>query len=446
MPPETDRLRLDAISIYDAAVAGVEPRRALTRALASTAPPDRVRILALGKASLAMSAAALQHLDRLEVPVAGGIVVTPDAGPSPDGRLLRVAGDHPLPAHGSAAAAEALAAAVEQAAPRDEVWVLISGGTTSLIGAPVPGVSALEYDRLMRGLSRAGLPIGTLNRVRKRFSRWGAGRLALACRADRIRVFALSDVPGDALADIGSGPCEPDPSTAAEIAEILVSLRETIDIPSTFLRLLDRVGQGELPETPKPTDSAFGRVASRLVASNAIALDHAAARARALGYRVIRPDGLLEGEATGIGQGLVRSTVGTAPAEDTAWILGGETTVVLAGDHGRGGRCQQLALAAARSLAGMDQAAAILAGGTDGRDGPTDAAGAVVVNRTWADIRDARMDPEQALQRHDAYGALAAAGALLRPGLTGTNVMDVVVVLVQAATGPGGPGPESGPR
>ncbi len=427
-----DRLRTDAVAIYAAAVAGVEPRRAVTRAFAGTPPPNPARIIALGKAAYPMAAAAAQHFDRLEVPILGGLVVTPDVGDTPDPRLRRVTGDHPVPGTRSRAAAAALGDALAAINHRDEVWVLISGGTSSLVGAPVDGVSDVEYDLLMRALARAGLPIAVLNRVRKRFSRWGAGRIAAACRGERLRVFLLSDVPGDDPADIGSGPCAPDPSTAAEILSLLDAMGEGTGVPEAALRYLERTVRGMVPETPKPNDPIFDGMTTRLVGSNALALDHAEERALALGYQVRRHTAPIIGEARSVGAELIRSFLADDPPPGTAWIGGGETTVSLGPHHGNGGRCQELALAAAGELAQYRdrRRVTLLAGGTDGRDGPTDAAGAVVDPRTWDAIRQAGLDPDRALARHDAHPALAAAGALLRPGLTGTNVMDVMVVLV----------------
>ena len=427
MNPLIDRLRHDAIAIYDAAVDGVEPRHALTRALAQTPPPERVRLLAFGKAAYAMTAAAVQHLERLEIPVSGGVIITTDPGASPDPRLRRLVGDHPLPGAQSEAAAAALAEAIRPADAREETWVLLSGGTTSLIGAPVAGISSTEYRLLMQTLGRAGMPIGDLNRARKRFSRWGAGRLAAALHPGRTRVFTMSDVPGDQPEDIGSGPCAPDPTTASEIADLLRRLNT--DIPELAFRWLDRVIRGDLAETPKPDDPAFGVVSTRVISSNEVAREHAAVRARALGYETIVDRELVTGEAAGAGERLAARALDLRPG--TAWITGGETTVTLGVDHGVGGRCQELALAVARVLAPTAgrPPLVVLAAGTDGRDGPTDAAGAVVHAGTWSAIQAGGVDPERSLVRHDAYAALRTAGALLRPGLTGTNVMDVMIVV-----------------
>ena len=432
MNPLLDRLRHDAIAIYDAAVDGVEPRRALARALALTPPPERVRLLAFGKAAYAMTAAAVQHLEHLDVPLSGGVVITPDAGASPDPRLRRLLGDHPLPGAQSEAAAAALAEAIRPTDPREETWVLLSGGTTSLIGAPVDGMSPTEYQLLMRELGRAGLPIGELNRARKRFSRWGGGRLAAALHPRRVRVFAMSDVPGDLPEDIGSGPCEPDPSTAGDIADLLRRSAAHVEIPAVAFRWLDRVVRGDAPETPKPGDPIFEAVSTRVIGSNAVAREQAAVRARALGYVAVIEDELLTGEAADTGRRIAVRSLALAPG--TVWIAGGETTVSLGAEPGAGGRCQELALAAARELAPTAgrPPVVVLAAGTDGRDGPTDAAGAVVHAGTWAEIEAAGVDPARALARHDAYPALRAAGALLRPGPTGTNVMDVMILVVGA--------------
>lgn len=427
MNPLLDRLRHDAIAIYDAAVDGVEPRHALTRALALTPPPERVRLLAFGKAAYAMTAAAVQHLERLDIPVSGGVVITSDSGASPDPRLRRLVGDHPLPGAQSEVAAGALAEAIRPADPREETWLLLSGGTTSLIGAPVAGMSSMEYRLLMQALGRAGMPIGDLNRARKRFSRWGGGRLAAALHSGRTRVFSMSDVPGDRPEDIGSGPCAPDPTTASEVADLL--RRANTDIPDLAFRWLDRVVRGDLPETPKPGDRVFDAVSTRVIGSNAVAREQAADRARALGYVAVVDGDLVTGEAAEAGRRIAARAL--ALRAGTVWIGGGETTVMLGPDHGVGGRCQELALAAARVLepsAGRPPVV-VLAAGTDGRDGPTDAGGAVVHAGTWAAVRAGGLDPERSLARHDAYPALRAAGALLRPGLTGTNVMDVMIVV-----------------
>jgi hydroxypyruvate reductase len=297
-----------------------------------------------------------------------------------------------------------VAAAVTAAARGDTALVLISGGTSSLVGAPADGVDEAGYDELVRTLLRSGIDIAALNAERSRVSRWGGGRLARALAArgvGAIRVLLVSDVAGDDPAVIGSGPCALDDG-----------------------------------------DPAARLVTHQVVAGNRTALDGGAHRARELGYHVVLEDAPLAGEARVAGEALAERLLGLEGDRDGVCLLaGGETTVALGmGAAGTGGRAQELSLAASRVLAERPEGRLLLlAAGTDGRDGPTDAAGAVVTPSTWAAVRAAGLDPAEALARHDAYPALDGAGALLRTGQTGTNVMDVVVGLIRGgAEAPGG--------
>ena len=430
-----DRLRQDAIAIYAAGVAAVEPRRALARALATTPPPPRVSLIAVGKAAAAMAAGAVAHLAALDVPLVGGVVVSPDPADAVDGRLCQVVGGHPLPDHRSAEAADAVAAAARRVGVREEVWVLLSGGATSLIGAPASGVSEDHYRRLIEVVGRLGLPIAELNQIRKRFSRWGGGRLLAALPAAPVRVFALSDVIGDDPADIGSGPCEPDPTTAGEVRDRLTALRLDLQLPPLLFDWLDRVARGDLPETPKPFDPIFNRRTTRIIASNATAISHAAGHARSLSYQVELVPEPIRGDAAPAGATFAAGLIARATSGAFAWIGGGETTVRLEPGSGTGGRCQEFALAAAATLGtiapGTD--AVVLAAGTDGRDGPTDAAGAVVDQHTLEALRHRGVDPGTALAQHNAYSALDAVGRLLKTGLSGTNAMDLMIGLATRA-------------
>jgi glycerate-2-kinase len=385
-----------------------------------------------------MATAAVQVLRERGRHPAGGIVVAPSEGPNPHTRLTFVEGDHPEPGPRSSAAAEALAKTAEQVGKNDEVWVLLSGGTTSLIGAPEPGLEPAELSAIYALLLGSGLDIIAMNRIRKRFSRWGGGKLARDLAPARVRVYLVSDVIGDDLAAIGSGPCVPDPTTAAEVRGLLESGRLWQRIPDSARRLVRSAEAGQTAETPKPGDPVFSRVTLELIASNRLALEAAAARATELDLDPVVMETPIAGEASVVGASIAAGLVGDCapyPALQpkprpgrTCIIWGGETTVTL-GEHptGLGGRCQELALAAAQVLSGTQSAVTLLAAGTDGRDGPTDAAGAVVDKDTWRSIARAGRDPARDLVTHDAYHALDAAGALLRPGLTGTNVMDIVI-------------------
>ncbi|MFL5494987.1 MAG: glycerate kinase [Gemmatimonadales bacterium] len=427
--------------LYAVATAAVDPAPALRRRLQSLANGSAGRrwIIALGKAASPMARTAVEVLSDWGAGPAGGLVVGPAAEPAPHPSIRVVPGDHPEPGPGSLAAAEVLGKIAALVAPDDEVWVLLSGGTTSLVGAPVEGLSPAELSGLYAMLLGSGLDITAMNRIRKRFSRWGGGRLARALAPARVRVYAVSDVIGDDLASIGSGPCVPDPTTAAELRRLLQDSSLWGRLPPSARRLLTAVETGETAETPKPGDQAFARVSVELIASNRLALEAAAKRAAELGLAPVIAETPLAGEASAAGasvaalllqhcgRGRIPQPEGGALAAASCRVWGGETTVTLGSSTGLGGRCQELALAAARALAGSGPGIALLAAGTDGRDGPTDAAGAIVNGDTWNAIRAAGRDPERDLGAHDAYHALDAAHALLRPGLTGTNVMDVVI-------------------
>jgi hydroxypyruvate reductase len=427
------------IELYTVATGAVNPGPAVAQRLARLDRAARRRwILALGKAAIPMARAAVETLASWGQEPVGGVIVGPAADAPPHGCLPVVPGDHPEPGAASLAAAEALGEATSRIGAEDDVWVLLSGGASSLLAAPVEGLSSAELTALYRLLLGSGLDITAMNRIRKRFSRWGGGRLAAALAPARVAVFVVSDVIGDDLASIGSGPCVPDPTTAGEVRRALTDASLWHRIPAAARRLVEAAEAGETAETPKPGDGAFARVTLELIASNRLALEAAARRAAELGLAPVVAEAPLAGEAWATGASVAAVLLQHCgpreipqPAARRCFIWGGETTVTL-GDTapGLGGRCQELGLSAARALAGAPAGVALMAAGTDGRDGPTDAAGAIVDGTTWQRILDAGRDPARDLAAHDAYHALDAAGALLKVGLTGTNVMDVVIGLV----------------
>jgi glycerate 2-kinase len=417
------------VEIYDAAIAAAAPGPALVRALQNEPLDDRVWLIALGKAAAPMAEAAVGVLQSRGP--AGGLIVAPVITSAPHPSLEVIVGDHPEPGAGSLAAAEALDRLVNTILPGDTVWVLLSGGTTSLIGAPQPGIAAHELKALYGQLLRSGLDIKEMNRVRKRFTRWSGGRLARSLAHARVRCYIVSDVIGDDLAAIGSGPCVPDPSTAREVRDALVRANLWDSLGPSIRHHLNDVDRGRIPETPKPGDPVFARIESTLVATNRFALDAAGRRASEAGLDAEIVESPLVGEAAIAGARIAEAllTDGRADKLSHCLILGGETTVTIAGEPaGSGGRSQELALAAARVLRGTPTVA-LLAAGTDGRDGPTDAAGAIVDGTTWERIAAAGRDPHRDLQHHDSYAALASADALIKTGPTGTNVMDVVIAV-----------------
>lgn len=416
-------------ALYRAGVEAAAPAPALTAALEAAVPdpPDSVWVVAVGKAAYPMADAALAHLAARGMEPAGGVVVGPEVPDSPPPGLVALAGDHPFPGPRSAAAVRELAGVAALASRGREVWVLLSGGATSLAASPAPGIDPSDFESLCRSLLTSGLDIAGMNTVRKRFSTWGAGRLAVLLAPAKVRTFAVSDVPGDDPAAIGSGPTVGDPATAGQVRQLLAAAGLGGSLPASVERHLAAVERDPALETVKPGHPALRGAELHLIAGNRTSVEAVARRAAALGYRPLVVDETLSGEASAAGRSLARLLLEQEPG--TCLVGGGETVVSIpSGAGGSGGRCQELALAAASALAGAG-GACLLAAGTDGRDGPTDAAGAVVDGTTWAAVAASGRDPAADLAGHDSYPALEAAGALLRTGLTGTNVMDLVIGL-----------------
>lgn len=436
--PPQGRALLSAL--YEAAVAAVAPASLASAALTDldARPDQRFWVFAFGKAAPAMAQGAVAALRRSLYTIAGGVVAGAEPSATPFSTIRSTHGDHPLPGAKSLAAAQLIGDTVPAVRGDDAAVVLVSGGTTSLVAAPVRGAEQSDIERLFVQLMDAGLDIGLMNAVRKRFLRWGAGRLAVALAPARTRVLLLSDVPGDAPADIGSGPCAPDEWRARDLVAMLEDARLLDRLPASLREYLSSVFRGLSPDTPKAGHPAFAHVSTCVVGSNALALDAALAQAKQLGVSAERGAFALSGEAAACGERIARLLLERAASGRTGCVMwGGETTVQL-GDasvaRGTGGRCQELALAAARVLASGGDAArrvTILAAGTDGRDGPTDATGAFADALLWQRIADAGADPAAALARHRSHAALDAGGALLRRGPTGTNVMDVVIAVVE---------------
>jgi glycerate 2-kinase len=428
------------VDLYDAAVSGAAPGPLTMAALRELdlRHDQRVFVFSLGKAAHPMATAAVAALQRTRHDVTGGVIVAPEALPTPYAALTSLAGDHPVPGRRSLAAAQRIGEVAAGVRGDDVALVLISGGATSLIGAPLRGIAESDFVQLYQLLLGSGLDIRAMNAVRKRFARWGAGRLALALAPARTLALVVSDVDGDDPADIASGPCAPDPTTGHDVVDILERAGLYGRVAPTMRAHLAGVVRGTIPETPRATHPAFAHVTTRVIGSNALSTEAAARRAKQLGLDVENHGSVLEGDAAHAGASLAAALVDRAKDGWRGCVLwGGETTVTLSatssGDLPRGGRCQELALAAARVLAEAGEPArhvTLLAAGTDGRDGPTDAAGAFADATTWESIRASGIAPEEALARHDSYSALDAIGALHRRGHTGTNVRDVVIALV----------------
>lgn len=382
----------------------------------------RVIVLGAGKAGGAM-ARALETI--LGDHVSEGFVVVKDAHRVPCERIELAEAGHPVPdARGLAASARLLALA-ESATADDLVIVLISGGGSALTPAPASPVTLADKQAVTQLLLAAGATIGELNTVRKHLSRFKGGLLARAAAPATVLTLVLSDVIGDPLDVIASGPTVPDPTRFADALAVLERRGVTARAPASVLTRLQSGARGEIPETPKPGDPDFERVSNLVIGNNALVAEAARVAAEALGYDASLMTLGLEGEARDVARDLlVRAR--ELPA-GSCLIAAGETTVTVRGS-GRGGRCQELALAAALELS-ADENLAVLAAGTDGTDGPTDAAGALIDAGTVVRGRTAGHDPARALADNDAHAFLTATGDLIVTGPTNTNLLDLYLVL-----------------
>jgi hydroxypyruvate reductase len=436
-------LRQAARGIFDAAVRAVDPAEAIRRHLVRQG--DRLTIggeavdlqrvrrivaVGLGKAGAPMAAAVEEILgDRIEQ----GVVVTKYGHLQPT-RTIRIhEAGHPVPDDAGIAGAQAVLDQVHGLGSDDLVLVLISGGGSALTPAPVAGITLAEKQALTKALLACGADIREMNALRKHISRIKGGQLARAAAPARVFTLILSDIVGDPLDAIASGPTVPDPRTYADALAILDKYRIRQEIPSSIRTHLEAGAAGRIPETPKPDDPLFARVRSVMVASNIQALEAAKAEAHRLGFQAMILSSFIEGETREIARmhaalALEVRASGNPLQPPVCLITGGETTVTLKGT-GKGGRNQEFALAAALDIAGLPDVV-VLSAGTDGTDGPTDAAGALADGDTVSRAIGLGLAPRVALDGNDAYPFFQRLGDLVMTGPTRTNVMDVRLVLV----------------
>lgn len=382
----------------------------------------RILVAGAGKAAAPMAAAC----ERLLGPrLSEGLIVVRDLPPRALRRLEVLQAGHPVPDRRGVAAARRIAALASAAAAGDLLIFLLSGGASALLPLPAPGLTLGDLRRTTQRMLAGGVTIHQMNTVRKHLSQLQGGQLARLAAPAQVLTLILSDVPGDHPGTIGSGPTAPDPSTYADALRVVASLP---GIPLRVLLHLERGARGDLAETPKPGDPLFAGVRNVIAGSNRLALAAAAAKAAALGYHPVVLTAELEGEsreAARVWAAIAREHL--RANKKTCLLAGGETTVTLRG-KGRGGRAQEFALAAALALAGVPGVRGLSAG-TDGSDGPTTAAGAFYNGETGALAGAA-----EALARNDSHSFFAAAGGLLTTGPTGTNVMDVHILLLHPQT------------
>jgi glycerate 2-kinase len=390
---------------------------------------ERVVVVGAGKATASMARAVEQRLGpRLH----GGFVVVKHGHVVPTKRIVVAEAGHPVPDRSGQRAAARLCAMAAELGPRDLLIVLLSGGASSLLPAPVAGVTLADKQRTTQELLRCGASIHDINTVRKHLSRIKGGRLAELTEATVVTVI-LSDVLGDDLSAVASGPTVPDPTTYQEAVAILKRDRIWRVLPQRVRQHLERGCQGFVSETPKPGSSLFRRVHHHIVGNNAAAVAAVIRAAREAGLRTLVYRPALTGEARVEGQrfgALARNIVreGKPLQRPCCVVAGGETTVTVTG-KGTGGRAQEFAAAAALEIAGLAKVW-VVAIGTDGTDGPTDAAGAVIDGHTVSRAQRLSVDLKGALKRHNTYPALKKLQQLIITGPTGTNVNDLYLLLV----------------
>ncbi|MFZ5928898.1 MAG: glycerate kinase type-2 family protein [Acidobacteriota bacterium] len=430
-------LRRHALSIFRAAVQAADPRRTVKAALEKQdlSRYRRIFVVGAGKASAAMAQAAEQALGRR---IHGGWINTKDGHLAPLKRITLHEASHPVPDARGVEGARRIAEIAAQAQEGDLLLCLISGGGSALLPLPLEPLTLEEKQETTRLLLACGATIHEINAVRKHLSAIKGGKLARLAHPAHVLALLLSDVVGDPLDVIGSGPAAPDTSTFATAWAVIEKYGLQEKIPARARRLLEEGLAGRMAETPKPGDPCFLRTRNVIVGSNRLAVDAAARRARELGYRPLVLSTTIEGETrdiAGMHAAIAREIVTTGrPARPPVCVIsGGETTVTLRG-QGLGGRNQEFALAAAIVLEGLPGVLAFSAG-TDGTDGPTDAAGAMADGTTLARAAQLGLDARRALAQNDSYHFFEPLGDLVMTGPTGTNVMDVRLMLVRAPQG-----------
>lgn len=457
-PNETiETIRRNALCIFQSGVTAADPYRAVKNSLIVNADHLEIRLsgaensrrrtgawpkihlIAFGKAACAMIKAAREIIPE-HLLAGNGIAVTNYDNVTHLDNVNVIGAGHPLPDEAGFKAAQMIAEQLSHAQQDDLVLVLVSGGGSALIPYPVESVSLEDKCAVTGLLLASGADINQINCVRKHLSRLKGGGLARMAYPADCHALILSDVLGDDLSSIASGPTVPDGSTFADAVSVLVDRQLWHKAPASIRAYLERGKQGLAPETPKPGDKLFAKTGYTLIGSNAISLNATRKAAQNLGYETVIYSDRLSGIARETAELLAVSAKiqikknlapGTPFNKPIALLAGGETTVILTG-HGRGGRNQEMALAFALAAEKhkLPGPWVFLSGGTDGRDGPTDAAGGIVDQESLKRMVHAGINPVEALDDNDSHTALETSEDLLDTGATGTNVADLQVLLI----------------
>jgi glycerate 2-kinase len=422
-------LRRDLEAILASALVSASASRVLERALRELDISTSVTLIAAGKAAFTMA----RTFGRLfPSQLTSGLVVSTHGQGELRAPLEWIQASHPVPDDASERAGRRALQLARSVSPDATLVVLLSGGASALLAVPADGVHLDDKIQTTRALLAAGAPIETLNCVRKHLSAIKGGQLAAACAGATV-TFALSDVVGtDDPSVIGSGPTAPDPTTFADALCAVEQLGVRERLPPRVIARLETGAGGTVPDTPSPGDPRLSRARLQIVGSLRDAINGAVAEARTRGYAVVTIARPVVGEARTAARAYFEELeiVASRAERPICLVSGGETTVRVVGD-GRGGRNQEFALALARPLASLQARVAVASAGTDGIDGPTDAAGAIVDSTTLSRGRDAHVtDPEAFLANNDSHAFFAALNDLIRTGPTDTNVGDVQVALI----------------
>lgn len=411
-----------AYQIFRQGVAAVQPQQFMRSCLPETLVREATRIFVLG-AGKAATAMAQEAESLLGSKIMQGLIVTNDPAAAPLSRIQTVIASHPVPDENSLIAGTAMLEMAGAMQPGDLVLFLLSGGASSLLADVPDGVTMEELQQLFNTLLKSGADIREMNTVRKHLSALKGGQLARRLHPARIYTIILSDVPGNDPAVIGSGPTVADPSTFTEAWAVLGKYRLIDTLPAGIRHHLEQGLTGAVAETPKPGSIPHAQYC--IAASNSIALAAAKEKAEQLGYHTTILTDTATGEARELAHRLARQALAYNGPFPACLLAGGESTVQVSGT-GKGGRNQELALAAGMTIKDAPHIT-FLAAGTDGIDGPTDAAGAVIN----AHLLQGAPDPLPFLHNNDAYHFFEKTRSLLKTGHTHTNVMDMVVILLQ---------------
>ncbi len=434
-------MRTDARLIYDAAIAAVQSEYLIPKYLhtegdylfAGQVRYDLrkftgIKVIAAGKAAASM-AAATENI--LKGRINGGLVLTKYEHCLPLKRLDCIEAGHPVPDENGRKAAAAIAEIAKNAKENELIIFLLSGGASALMADLSDDIDAKEFSDLTKKLLNSGATISELNAIRKHLSFLKGGQLAGLAWPATIISLVLSDVPGDSPDTIGSGPTVPDTSGFNDALQIIEKYNLWSTTGDSVLRRLIKGAEGKIPETPKPGTGIFSHTQYEMIGTSRTALEAASRKAGSLGYQVIIFEKQMEGEAKQQASALLAAIKNDKRPLPLCMLAGGETTVTVKG-NGKGGRNQELALAAAVRMLGSEnefQDVLLLAAATDGTDGPTDAAGAFADRDLTRFIIENNINPVEWLNNNDAYGFFSNTDAHLITGATQTNVMDIAILL-----------------